>query len=143
MKEISKMKRSFIMSCIRSKDTKPEKIVRSALFKEGFRFRLHSKKLPGKPDIILPRFKTVIFIHGCFWHQHKNCKGGKQPQKNIEYWLPKLLRNEKRDIENESALSNLKWKVFVIWECEIRNNFQEVMSKLVSHLGQQIVKGSS
>ena len=122
--------RSFTMSKIRSKNTKPEVLLRSALFKQGFRYRLHSKKLPGKPDIVLAKYKTVIFVHGCFWHLHKECRDGRMPKSNLEYWVPKLNNNVERDAAHQSALSELGWKVIVVWECEILKDLKQVVSTL-------------
>lgn len=109
------------MSRIRSKNTKPEIIVRSALHALGYRFRLHNKELPGKPDIVLPRHKTIIFVHGCFWHKHRPCSIAKDPKSNQGYWEPKLERNTRRFAEVSGQLSALGWKVAVIWECEALN----------------------
>jgi len=116
---LNKSARSENMRRIRSKNTKPELEVRSFLQKNGYRFRLHKKDLPGKPDIVLAKYKTVIFVHGCFWHQHKNCKRATTPSSNKNYWLPKLKRNQERFIEVKKALVNLKWRVIVMWECDI------------------------
>jgi DNA mismatch endonuclease (patch repair protein) len=111
------------MSQIRSKDTKPELEVRRWLHKQGYRFRLHRKTLPGTPDIVLPRHKVVIFVHGCFWHRHKNCARATVPQTNQAYWNAKFLRNVIKDKEALFALNSLGWKVLVIWECEVKNGF--------------------
>jgi len=128
MDHLTKEKRSWNMSRIGSKDTKPELLVRSELHRNGFRFRLNGKVsrkiyakgvLPGKPDIVLVKYKTVIFIHGCFWHGHKNCKRSSMPKSNIEYWFSKLKRNKERDADNIIRINNLGWRVIVIWECEI------------------------
>ncbi len=108
------------MQRIRKKDTKPELLVRSVLHRLGLRFRLHRRSLPGVPDIVLPRHKIVVLVHGCFWHQH-SCKLGKLPKSNLSYWVPKLKRNQTRDIVNEAALRDAGWKVVTIWECEARN----------------------
>ena len=107
------------MSRIRSKDTKPELIVRSALHKLGYRFRLHRKDLPGCPDIVLPKYRTLIFVHGCFWHMHENCRDGTLPKTNQLTWKEKLERNMERDKANVKLLESLGWKVFIIWECEV------------------------
>ncbi len=109
------------MSQIKSKDTKPEMIVRSTLHKSGYRFRLHRKDLPGKPDIILPKYRTVIFIHGCFWHRHKGCKYCYKPKSNIEKWQKKFEGNIARDEKVQSELREMEWKVIVIWECEVKS----------------------
>ena len=115
---VSKKKRSKIMRGIRQKNTKPEMIVRKALHKSGYRFRLHRKDLPGTPDIVLPKFHCVIMVHGCFWHQHNNCPAGRIPQSNRNYWAEKLLRNVQRDRKNRQLLEQLGWVVHIIWECE-------------------------
>lgn len=106
-----------IMRSIRGSETKPEIRVRKLLHAMGYRFRLHSKHLPGTPDIVLPKHKAVIFVHGCFWHQHPGCKHAKLPRKRQEYWLPKLARTQARDEAAESALANLGWRSLVTWEC--------------------------
>jgi len=112
--------RSRIMSKVRSKDTKPEKVVRSLLHKSGFRFRLHRDDLPGRPDIVLPKHQKVIFVHGCFWHGHEGCKRSSRPESNVEYWDKKLDRNIERDRRNRRDLRRLGWKVLVVWECETK-----------------------
>ena len=110
-------RRSEIMSRIVSKDTLPEVRVRKALHRLGFRFRLHRKDLPGKPDIVLPKWRTVIFVHGCFWHGHDCCEGH-IPKSNTAYWAPKLERNRKRDAEKAEKLKTLGWHRIIIWECQ-------------------------
>ncbi|MCI9265799.1 very short patch repair endonuclease [Akkermansia muciniphila] len=114
----SQTKRADIMSKISSKDTKPEILVRKFLFSKGFRYRINVKTLPGKPDIVLPKYKTIIFVNGCFWHGH-DCKKGKLPSSNIDFWKNKILKNKLRDNENQAQLALLSWKVIVIWQCEI------------------------
>ena len=109
------------MSKIRSKNTKPEITVRSKLHKAGYRFRLHVKGLPGKPDIVLPKYNTIIFINGCFWHRHKGCKYAYKPKTRVDFWNEKLNRNIKRQGEVLKELRDLEWKVLVIWECEVGN----------------------
>ncbi len=111
--------RSRIMSRIKGRNTKPELKVRSFLHRAGLRFRLHKKGLPGKPDIVLPKYKTVIFVQGCFWHQHPGCKHSGIPLSNISYWKPKLNRTIERDKKNQEKLSHSGWHVTVLWECEI------------------------
>lgn len=106
------------MSRIRSKDTTPEKRVRSFLHKAGFRFRLHVKKLPGSPDIVLLKYRTVVFVHGCFWHRHKSCKFSYEPKSRQEFWAEKFRQNVDRDEKNRMKLEELGWKVLTIWECE-------------------------
>ena len=110
------------MSRIRSRDTKPEFVVRSAVHRLGYRFRLHRKDLPGSPDLVFPRLRAVIFVHGCFWHWHPEtaCPIAGIPKSNLEYWGPKLLRTRIRDRENVDLLQEAGWQVMVIWECELR-----------------------
>ena len=107
------------MSRIKSKDTAPEMRVRSALHRAGYRFRLHVKYLPGKPDIVLPKYKTVIFVHGCFWHRHKGCSNATMPSTNQEFWKEKFKRNVERDKCEQAELKKLGWKTIVVWECKI------------------------
>ena len=108
------------MSKFGGKNTKPEILVRKFLFSKGFRYRINVKTLPGKPDIVLPKYKTVIFINGCFWHGH-NCKKGKLPSSNIDFWRKKISNNKSRDDKNSDLLIKLGWKVIIIWQCEISN----------------------
>jgi DNA mismatch endonuclease (patch repair protein) len=115
---LSQQARSKIMASIRSKNTKPELAVRSALHRMGFRFRLHSNKMPGKPDIILPKYKAVVWVHGCFWHGHCRCRAGQRPKSNIAYWHPKIARTIQRDKLNKRKITRLGWRNFVFWECE-------------------------
>jgi DNA mismatch endonuclease (patch repair protein) len=117
--------RSRLMSKISSKNTKPELIVRSLLYSLGFRFRLHRKDLPGNPDIVLPKYKTVIFVHGCFWHMHSGCKISHLPKSNELYWKKKLERNVARWKEAIDRLESIGWRCLIVWECETKN-----MSKL-------------
>lgn len=109
------------MSRIRSADTSPEKKVRSLAHRLGFRFRLHVRELPGKPDLVFPRLKKIIFVHGCFWHQHRGCIDGRLPASRIEYWGPKLAANRARDTKHRRVLKKLDWRVLVVWECETAN----------------------
>jgi DNA mismatch endonuclease, patch repair protein len=118
---LTKSKRSWNMSQIRSKNTGPEIVVRSLLHSLGYRFRLHKRDLPGKPDIVLKKFKTIVFCHGCFWHQHEGCKRASSPKTNQDYWLPKLKRNKERFDFVKKELTELGWKVIVVWECEIKD----------------------
>lgn len=124
----TKKKRSWIMSRIKSEDTKPEIKVRSFLHQLGFRFSLRSSKLPGKPDIILKKYNTVVFVHGCFWHLCPNCKSGRLPKSNLSYWQEKLTNNKIRDQKNIKALLKLGWKVIVVWECQTKNEKDLVKS---------------
>lgn len=116
----SKEIRSYNMSRIRSKDTKPELLVRRYLHKIGFRYRLHVKELPGKPDIVLPKFKTVIFIHGCFWHGHEECRYYVVPKTRTEWWLEKIGKNTSNDTNAANLLKAAGWNVVTIWECELK-----------------------
>lgn len=111
--------RSRMMSRIRSKDTSPEVRVRSFIHRKGLRFRKNDKRLPGRPDIVLPKYHTALFVHGCFWHQHPGCCRSRIPSSNKEYWLPKLQRTVDRDNENRRALERQGWRVLVAWECEL------------------------
>jgi DNA mismatch endonuclease (patch repair protein) len=116
----SKEKRSEVMSKIRSKNTRPEIALRKALHGLGMRYRLHAKDLPGSPDVVLPRYRAVIQVRGCFWHGH-HCTDGHIPASRREYWEPKLVRNKRRDIRNDKALRRHGWSVIVVWECQLRN----------------------
>ena len=115
-------KRSWNMSRIKSSNTKPETVVRSLLHGMGYRFRLHRKDLPGKPDIVLPMYRTVILVHGCYWHRHEGCKYAYNPKSQVEFWQNKFKENVKRDKRNQKELTELGWKVVVVWECETREN---------------------
>ena len=118
--------RSECMRRIRSGNTKPELILRQALHRAGFRFRLHRKDLPGKPDLVFPKYRTVLFVHGCFWHVHTNCQDGHQPKSNTGYWGPKLERNMQRDAEAAERLRAMGWRVLVVWDCETKDTVQLV-----------------
>ena len=113
--------RSRNMSAIKSKNTKPEIAVRKLLHSMGYRFRLHRKDLPGSPDIVLPKYKTVIFVHGCFWHRHENCKYASTPKTRQEFWEAKFRENINRDKINQENLSSKGWKIIIVWECEIKD----------------------
>jgi len=130
----SKEKRSAVMANIRGKNTKPEILLRSYLFKSGFRFRIHPKELPGKPDIVLPKYKTAIFVHGCFWHYHQGCREGRVPNTNSKFWLDKLSKNVERDAKSEKLLKSLGWKVIIIWECDIEKRIEETGSLLIKNI---------
>lgn len=120
--------RSWNMSRVRSSDTKPEKIVRSWLHINGWRFRLHDKVLPGSPDIVMKKYCTVIFVHGCFWHSHEGCGRATIPKTNREFWEKKLKRNVQRDKKVREQLAQLGWRVIVIWECEVKNGtYKEIL----------------
>ena len=118
----TKLKCSELMSKIRAKNTKPEIAIRKWLHKKGYRFRLHKKDLPGKPDIVLQKYRTVVFVNGCFWHMHYGCKKNRMPKSNLDYWDNKFKKNFTRDKKNCEALKNMGWQVITIWECEIENS---------------------
>ncbi len=125
------------MSRIKGKDTKPELLVRKFLFSEGFRYRLHDKKLPGKPDVILPKYKTVIFVNGCFWHGHQDCKYFVLPKTRTEWWLNKINTTIANDRKVVESLQNDGWKTIVIWECELKkekseNTLSELIKKIIN-----------
>ena len=127
----SKEIRSMNMSHIRSKNSKPEELVRKYLFSKGFRYRKNVKDLPGKPDIVLPKYKTVVFVNGCFWHMH-DCPRFVWPSSNKEYWIPKIQKNAERDIENKQHLKELGWNVFTVWECQLKTgDAEETLINLV------------
>lgn len=129
--------RSYNMSRIRGKDTKPEELVRKYLFAHGFRYRKNDARLPGKPDIVLPKYRTVIFVNGCFWHKHEGCKYFVWPKSNPEFWKNKIERNIQRDIQNYQLLRDAGWNVLVIWECELKKDVREqTFEHLVSALYQ-------
>lgn len=119
-------KRSQIMAHVKTKNTAPEVKLRSLLHRNGFRFRLNRKDLPGKPDIVLPKYKAVIFVHGCFWHGH-DCKRGRRPQTNAEFWNEKIDTNIKRDKLDVVMLRELGWRVFIVWECELKKQDQNAL----------------
>ena len=130
----TKEKRSEVMSKIRSKDTSPEIRVRKMLFSQGYRYRLHVKNLPGKPDIVLPKYNSVILVHGCFWHLHSGCRDGTIPKTRTEYWKNKLLGNKKRDKKYTRELRKQGWRVLRLWECEIERKPEEVLERLADFL---------
>lgn len=130
----SKEARSKNMSAIKSKNTKPEIIVRKYLFSQGFRYRVNVGKLPGKPDIVLSKYKTVIFINGCFWHLHQNCKYFVYPKQNADFWKNKILGNVERDKRNYNILMAEGWKVIIIWECQLKHSKEETLTTLVKEI---------
>ena len=138
MDTVTPSKRSEIMSHIRSKNTTPEVVIRSFLHQRGFRFRLHEKKLPGSPDIVLPKYKTVVEIRGCFWHQHQGCKIANRPLSNVDFWNRKFERNVARDKKNEVAINNLGWNLIVIWECQVRD--KTILDRLPARIKAGIFK---
>ena len=131
----SKKTRSYNMSRIKGQDTKPELLVRKFLFAKGFRYRLHDKNLPGKPDIVLPKYKTIIFVHGCFWHGHKNCKYATIPKTRTEWWLTKITYNQKNDKKNSKLLKSLGWRIIIIHECNLKKTkLKTTLDKLLKTL---------
>ncbi len=117
---LSKAERSERMSLVKNKDTKPEMAVRRMIYKLGYRYRLHGATLPGKPDLVFKSRKKVIFIHGCFWHRHENCKLARLPKSKLDFWLPKLEGNRERDKRNQKKLTEMGWEYLVIWECGVK-----------------------
>ena len=136
MDNISKEERSEVMRLVKSRDTKPELLVRKFLHSCGFRFRLHDKKLPGRPDIVLPKYRTVVFVHGCFWHGHasSNCKFARTPKSNIAFWLDKVRTNSRRDSKNVRRLRKEGWKVIVIYECQLVKKEPPVLLRVVEKI---------
>lgn len=128
--------RSYNMSRIRSKNTKPEELVRKFLFSQGFRYRKNDARLPGKPDIVLPKYKTVIFVNGCFWHGHKGCRYFVWPKNNAEFWEEKITGNIQRDKHNHQLLANQGWRVIEIWECQLKRS---VVDNTLQNLVLQII----
>ena len=126
--------RSYNMSCIKGKGTKLEEIVRKYLFSQGFRYRKNDKRLSGTPDIVLPKYKTVIFVNGCFWHGHKGCKYFVWPKNNAEFWKNKIESDISRDRKKAETLKDQGWKVIVVWECDLKHNFVFSMQNLVDQI---------
>lgn len=134
----TKSQRSYNMSRIRSTNSKPEEVVRKYLFSQGFRYRKNDKRYPGKPDIVLPKYKTVIFVHGCFWHMH-DCGRFVWPSSNVEYWEKKINRNVDRDKEHTEKLQADGWKVLTVWECELnKKNSDQTLIRLVSDIKKNV-----
>ena len=132
---LTKKERSKNMAAIGSKNSVSEIAVRKILFSNGFRYRIHDKRLPGKPDIVLKKYKTLIFVHGCFWHRHKNCKRANTPKSNQGYWIPKINRNVQRDREHVRELRKSDWNVIIVWECQAKDK-----QKLIKKLNREITK---
>ena len=131
MDNLTKSQRSYVMSQVKSKNTKPELLVRKSLFSIGYRYRLY-QNLPGKPDLTLKKFKTVVFIHGCFWHNHKDCKLNRLPKDNSDYWLKKKLLNQKHDLSVQRQLMDQGWRILIIWECACKKNLISKLLKLIT-----------
>lgn len=135
MDTLSPTSRHLAMSHIRSKDTKPEKMIRSALFKAGFRYRICDKRYPGKPDIVFPHYYAVIFINGCFWHAHENCRHFRFPKSNLKFWKKKFERNKERDAKNLRYYQEQRWRVCIVWECAIRGkNSKQKVEKVTEEI---------
>ena len=127
--------RSYNMSQIRNKNTKPEELVRKYLFSQGFRYRKNDSRLPGKPDIVLPKYKTVIFVNGCFWHGHEGCKYFVWPKNNEKFWKNKISGNISRDSDNHTRLEQMGWKVIVVWECQLKKqNLYQTLTQLCAQI---------
>lgn len=123
---VSSEKRSKMMSGIRGKDTKPETLIRKELFRRGYRYRIHDKRITGKPDLVLPKYNVVVFVHGCYWHGHENCKLFRLPKSNTEFWAQKISGNIERDKKHITALLDDGWRVLVIWECSVKGRIDLV-----------------
>jgi len=121
------------MSRIRCKNTKPERVVRSLLHRMGYRFRLHRADLPGKPDVVLPKYRAVVFVHGCFWHRHRGCEYAYTPKSRVRFWKKKFQDNVKRDAEVKQQLEGMGWHVIIVWECELRD-----LGQLANRLGSAL-----
>lgn len=134
MDRLTHSRRSWLMSRVRSKDTGPERAVRSIVHNMGFRFRLHRADLPGRPDIVLPKLRSVIFVHGCFWHRHRNCPKASTPSTRTEFWSEKFQRNVERDKLAVRELRSLGWRILVVWQCELRDK-KMLTFKLSQFLG--------
>ena len=135
MDNLTPTERSEIMSRVKSKNTRPEILVRSFLHRHGLRFRINQSALPGKPDIILPKYRAVVFVNGCFWHRHQdpNCKLARLPKSNVEFWRNKLSKNAERDKLRKEKLVSLGWRVFYVWECQL-NHPEEILMALVANI---------
>jgi DNA mismatch endonuclease, patch repair protein len=134
MDRLSKERRSRLMSRVRSTNTTPELIIRSLVHRLGYRFRLHDKKLPGRPDLAFPGRKKVLFVHGCFWHGHENCPKGKLPKSNLSVWRPKISKNRERDTRIAIEIAEKGWKSLTIWQCELKD-IESVRKRIVQFLG--------
>lgn len=132
-----KKERSLIMSHVKSKDTTPEIVIRKFIFSKGIRYRVHDKRYPGKPDLVIPKYDTIIFVHGCFWHGHKNCKSSKLPKTRREFWEKKISDNIIRDKKNIEKLRKDGWNVILVWECELST--QEKRDKRLNNLISEII----
>ena len=129
----SKESRSYNMSCIKSRNTKPEQLVRSFLFSKGLRFRKNDKRYPGHPDVVLPKYHAVVFVNGCFWHGHEGCRYYSHPKTNEEFWKEKILRNKERDWTQYQQLIDMGWRVIVVWECELKKERRDARLEELYH----------
>jgi len=136
--KITSERRSWNMSHIRATNTKPEMVVRSLIHRMGYRFSTHRKNLPGRPDIVLPKYRTIILVHGCFWHQHTGCIEASQPKSNTAYWRLKLKRNVERDKKNRRLLRKQGWRVLRLWECEIEKDPIRVVLRIARELSGRV-----
>lgn len=136
--KVSKETRSYNMSQIKGKDTKPEIIVRRYLFSKGLRYRKNDKRYPGSPDIVLPKYNTIVFVHGCFWHLHNGCKYAKIPKSNVDFWKNKLYGNKERDKRNQNILEEMGWNVITVWECQLKKDRQEqTLKRLLAQIKRE------
>lgn len=138
MDTMTKEQRHRNMSHIKSRNTSLEILVRKRLFRDGFRYRINVSNLPGKPDIVLPKYHTVIFVNGCFWHRH-NCKLATMPKTHVDFWKRKFEQNMKNDLDNHKKLRNLGWHVIILWECEIKEDFEQLMKITESEIKQYYI----
>lgn len=134
--KFSKETRSYVMSQVKGKDTKPEILVRKYLFSKGLRFRKNDKRYPGTPDIVLPKYRTVVFVNGCFWHFHEGCKYASIPKSNVDFWEKKLYRNRERDKHNQKELESMGWTVITVWECKLK---KDKLEQTLEELYKQII----
>ncbi len=132
--KLSRRQRSKLMSKVRGRDTKPEWILRCALHRMGFRYRLGGKGLPGKPDLVFPKYRSVIFVHGCYWHRHPECRDASTPKTNRDFWVRKFAQNEKRDRDSIRDLGERGWRVLVVWECELLKSTRKTLDLVASWL---------
>ena len=138
----SKEKRSYNMSQIRSKDTKMELLVRKYLFSRGLRYRKNDRRYPGRPDMVFPKYKTIVFVNSCFWHSHEDCPGSKMPKSKLEYWQPKIEGNKQRDAKNIAELQANGWRVITVWECECGDRLKKaVRDERLARLYDEIIMG--
>jgi len=139
MDSVSPDKRSWVMAQVKGRNTRPERDVRSLLHHMGYRFRLQRKGLPGKPDIVLPKFRAVIFVHGCYWHRHDCSNGRRLPKSRLDFWLPKLEGNRERDIQKQALLREQGWNILIIWECMLRDTsaLQEIIRTFLENTERQ------